>query len=323
MVMNRLMFLILIMTLTSQIRLISQQNYKRAIHSYEVELNVDEVVLSGTLLSTEADYPVPLVVFISGSGPTDRDGNQGEDGANSIKLLAEALAENDIASLRFDKRGVAKSPISDELKATIKIEDFIHDIEQWVHKYEEDERFSKIIIAGHSLGSLQGILAAQNLDVAAFISIAGSALPLDQVILNQLNDQFFLMANAAKPVVDSIKAGHEIKQMNPHLERIFPTHLHGYLHSMFQHDPAEEISKLNIPVCIIQGNHDIQVPVQHAELLHKNYPEAEVHIVEGMSHVLKNAPADRAKNIATYSDKNSPLNSEFVKHIIQFILNLN
>src|SRR5881394_2701711 len=67
--------------------------------------------LCGTLLLPQSKKRVPVVLIISGSGPTDRDGNspllKGPD--NSLKLLAEGLAANGIASLRYDKRGIGQT----------------------------------------------------------------------------------------------------------------------------------------------------------------------------------------------------------------------
>ena len=74
-------------------------------HSTEVPLNG----LSGTLLELTVREDLCIALIISGSGPTDRDGNNPSLKNNSLKLLAEALAENGIASLRYDKRGVGRS----------------------------------------------------------------------------------------------------------------------------------------------------------------------------------------------------------------------
>lgn len=66
--------------------------------------------LFGSLLLPKSDTPVPVVLIISGSGPTDRDGNNPEGGRNdSLKRLAWVLAKHNIASVRYDKRGVAAS----------------------------------------------------------------------------------------------------------------------------------------------------------------------------------------------------------------------
>src|SRR5690349_18409559 len=73
-------------------------------------------VTSGTihgtlLLPADMSKPVPVVLLISGSGPTDRDGNSGMMGGHNdaLKMLATDFAMNGIASLRYDKRGIGQS----------------------------------------------------------------------------------------------------------------------------------------------------------------------------------------------------------------------
>ena len=66
--------------------------------------------LFGTLELPAARTPVPVVLIISGSGPTDRNGNSPAlpGSNNSLKMLADGLAARGIASLRYDKRGIAR-----------------------------------------------------------------------------------------------------------------------------------------------------------------------------------------------------------------------
>ena len=71
-------------------------------------LDTGSGVLHGSLLLPKSDTPVPVVLIISGSGPTDRDCNNPDGGRNdSLKRLAWVLAKHNIASVRYDKRGVA------------------------------------------------------------------------------------------------------------------------------------------------------------------------------------------------------------------------
>jgi len=76
--------------------------------------------LSGTLLKPANVEDPPVVLLIAGSGPTDRNGNQGLTGPGELRQLAEALAERGIASLRYDKRGIGRSPV-----AGLREEDFV------------------------------------------------------------------------------------------------------------------------------------------------------------------------------------------------------
>ena len=78
--------------------------------SEEVTLETATGTLRGTLLRPAAEGTFPVALIIAGSGPTDRNGNS-PLGVNSnyLKMLADSLARHGIASLRYDKRGVAAS----------------------------------------------------------------------------------------------------------------------------------------------------------------------------------------------------------------------
>ncbi len=109
-----------------------------------------------------------MVIFIQGSGLTNRDGNQSGMKSDFSKKIAHQLAENKIASFRFDKRSIKAQELKLE---TISFDDLITDVEN-ILSYFKKENFSKYIIAGHSQGSLVGMIAARD-NADAFISLAG------------------------------------------------------------------------------------------------------------------------------------------------------
>ena len=85
------------------------------------------------------------------------------------------------------------------------------------------------------------------------------------------------------------------------------------------HNPCEEIKKLTIPVLIIQGTTDIQVTMAQATLLKQCNPSATLKVIDGMNHILKQAPEDRMKNIATYTDEKLQLMPQLISSIITFV----
>jgi fermentation-respiration switch protein FrsA (DUF1100 family) len=89
--------------------------------------------------------------------------------------------------------------------------------------------------------------------------------------------------------------------------------------SWFHYDPAREIARLKMPVLIQQGTTDIQVSVGDAELLAKANPAAKLVLIEGMNHVLKEVPAEREKQLASYSDPSLPLAGKLVDEIASLI----
>ena len=78
--------------------------------------------IKGRLLLPANSTTCPVVLLIAGSGPTDMDGNNPMMKNNSLKFLAEGLAQKGIASLRFDKRGIAGSTAAGKEATTLHIE---------------------------------------------------------------------------------------------------------------------------------------------------------------------------------------------------------
>jgi alpha/beta superfamily hydrolase len=125
----------------------------------EILLKTPTGTLSGTLLIPGEISKYPVALIIAGSGPTDRDGNNTSMKNNSLKLLATSLAEHQIASLRYDKRGIGASREAAISEADLRFEDFIEDARDWIGLLIKDKRFSEVIVIGHSEGSLIGMVS--------------------------------------------------------------------------------------------------------------------------------------------------------------------
>ena len=118
--------------------------------------------IKGRLLLPANATTCPVVLLIAGSGPTDMDGNNPMMKNNSLKFLAEGLAQKGIASLRFDKRGIAGSAAAGKEESKLRFEDYVNDVTGWIDLLAKDKRFTGITVAGHSEGSLIGMLACQS-----------------------------------------------------------------------------------------------------------------------------------------------------------------
>lgn len=129
-------------------------------------------------------------MLIAGSGPTDMDGNNPMMKNNSLKFLAEGLALKSIASLRFDKRGIASSASAGKEESKLRLEDYVNDVTGWIDLLAKDKRFTGITVAGHSEGSLIGMLTCRKRPkVKGFISIAGAGSPAYDLIEKQVAAQ--------------------------------------------------------------------------------------------------------------------------------------
>ncbi len=276
--------------------------------------------LKGTLVLPSKGSKFSLVVIQAGSGPTDRNGNNPLGvKANSYRLLAEALAESDIATLLIDKRGIAASAKAMKREADLRFDDYANDLANWIRFVKKQRRFNKIFIAGHSEGSLIGMIAAQLEKVNGYISIAGAGERIDKILVWQVTNQSPQAGAVLDSMLTRLRNDQKIDTVPKYLMSLLHPSIQPYMASWMKHDPCEEIKKLKIPVLIIQGTTDIQVELIEAEALHTCKPDAEYKIIEGMNHVLKAAPADRKENMSTYNNPSLPLMPGLANAIISFI----
>ncbi len=276
--------------------------------------------LAGTLVLPTTGNIFKLVVIQAGSGATDRNGNSGNAlKANCYRLIAEELSKRNIATLLIDKRGIAKSVKAMKSEATLRFDDYANDLAGWVSFMKKDKRIGKVFIAGHSEGSLVGMLAAQKEKVNGYISIAGAGESIDKIITWQYAQQLPQAAVIVDSLFTRMKNGQKLDIVPPYLLSIFRPSVQPYILSWMLHDPCVEIKKLTIPILILQGTTDIQVEVKEAEMLKACKPAAKLEIITGMNHILKEAPQDRTKNIATYTNETLPLMPGLVDLIAAFV----
>lgn len=296
--------------------LIAQEEEKNGVQSEEVKITP---LIDGTLLLPTTDEPVPLAIIIAGSGPTDRNGNQPMMNNNSLKLLAEALTADSIATFRYDKRIVKQIMMRQIDESKVRFDHFIDDAIAIIHHFKEDPRFSSIYILGHSQGSLIGMVASQNNRVDGFVSIAGSGQSIDKIIIEQLGFQAPALQENAIQAFEDLRTKGESRDYNPLLASIFREDIQPFMLSWMKYDPAEEIKKLEIPMLIINGDKDIQVQVSEAEQLHSLSPDARLMIVPDMNHVLKKVEDMGLENQKSYNQPDLPIVQELIEGITKFI----
>ena len=279
-------------------------------------------VIHGTIDLPSGTGPFPVVLIIAGSGPTDRDGNSamlaGKN--NSLKMLAQSLATANIASLRFDKRGIAASAAAGPKEADLRFENYVDDAAAWVEQLRHDKRFSTVTIIGHSEGALIGAIATARTHPNAFISVAGVGRSAGLVLREQMNGKLpAQLFQANEKILRELEAGRTTEDVPPALKSLYRSSVQPYLISWFKYNPSEIVASIKEPILICQGTTDIQVAVEEAEALKKNASAAKLVIIEGMNHVLKSVPADPVKQTSSYTDPALPINAELMKNIIEFV----
>ena len=276
--------------------------------------------LAGTLLVPPGNTTMPVVLLIAGSGPTDRDGNGPGFTPASLRQLAESLAARKIATLRFDKRGVGGSSSAAIPEAQLTFEMLADDVAAWMRQLATDRRFSRVIVAGHSEGALLGLVALRDAPAAAYISLEGPAREADEVLHDQLAKQLpaALMAQSDS-ILARLKHGVTVDSTPPTLAALFRPSVQPYLISWFRHSAQREIARLTIPCLVVQGSHDLQVAPAEADLLQRANPRCRVARIDGMNHVLKQAPADMAGQMPSYRGPDAPLAPGLVDAIASFV----
>ncbi len=301
---------------------LSGQNKIDSIYSgSEIKLKTPTGDIFGTLTIPDNAILSPVVLIIPGSGPTDRNCNSPMGiKTNAYKMLSEGLAKNGISTLRYDKRGIGESKSAMKSESDLRFETYIDDAIAWISLLKSDKRFSEVIVLGHSEGSLIGMIAAEKTNVAGFISVAGVGESADKVLQEQLKTKLpSQLFDESNKILDSLKIGKTVSNVDPNLMALYRPSVQPYMISWIKYDPAKEISKLKIPVLIIQGTSDLQVTVNDARLLAAAKPDAQLLIIDNMNHVLKESDSDVQKNMATYMNPDLPLKSGLVEGIIKFI----
>lgn len=285
-------------------------------------IEINELI-DGTLLQPQNTSSKTLAIIIPGSGPTNRDGNQSVGKNNSLKMLAEFLAEQGLASFRYDKRilKLAKIEMLDESR--LRFDDFVKDAADVVNYFKlyhnEDYGFENYILIGHSQGALVAQLASLRTAVNGLILLSGTAQPIDQVMLSQIQKQAPFLSEDLKKAFDSIKTAGYVNEFNPLLKTVLRKDVQPFMGSWMKYDPKAIAQKIDIPTLVVGGTTDIQVPAEDAKELAKNFHNGEYAIIENMNHILKTIDDIGLENQKTYMNPNLPLSEELKSELQKFL----
>ena len=277
--------------------------------------------IHGTLsMPKNVSGKVPVVLIVADSGPTDRNGNNEQTGLNGnmYKLLAEGLAKNGIASVRFDKRMVGESKTANKLE-DLRFDDYVDDAVGLIGMLNDDARFSKVVILGHGEGALAAMLAARDQPVKDIISVNATSEQGDKLMTQLFKSKPQYLQDEFKTLLDSMRKGKTFDNVDLAMYPLVSTAKQRYLISYFRYQPLRVIKLMKAPMLIIQGTTDVQVSVADADKLKKAKSDATMITIKGMNHIMKDAPEDKDQNMATYTNPALPLNHELVPDIVDFI----
>lgn len=286
---------------------------QQKVQTEEITIHNDSIVLPGTLSYTPKSST--LAIWIHGSGNIDRTGQQGAQiKANYIAQVRQAVVSQDIAFFSYDKRTATPKNLSNIQDMVF--EDLVEDAQKVIQHFQEDARFKKLVLIGHSQGSLIAMLASKG--IHKIISIAGPSMSIDQTIVRQVSNQNEGLGKMAESHFKELMETGDIKQVNPFLGAIFAKQNFSFLRSWAQYDPLAEIQKVSVPILIINGKKDLQVSTDEAEKLHQSARGSSLVILDNMNHILMEITKDE-DNMKSYFTAGYKISDSLINTIIPFL----
>ncbi|MDE7414094.1 MAG: alpha/beta hydrolase [Muribaculaceae bacterium] len=306
--------------------------------------SADSTRLAGTLtMLPQISAKCPVVVMVTGSGPQNRDEEIFEH--RPFAVIADYLARNGVASFRYDDRGVASSEGG---FATATLDTFKEDAEAALKFVKESDAFGKAGILGHSEGGTIALSIAADGDPDFIITLAGAAVPLKEILLDQ--NRRSLDANGIAGVqkesslrllellFDTITKQHKSGQTAPiDIERlcrdnnleVTPVVMesvkrsnstrNAYFDSLVSSDPTDDMKKIKCRVLAINGTKDTQVNADsNLEAIARNVRNVEIKRMEGLNHLMQHAHTGEVDEYGAIRETISP---EVLQIIGNFILN--
>lgn len=287
---------------------LNAQNYS------ESNISINENIY-GSIVEPKSRSNSSLVIFIGGSGPIDRDGNQSFMKCDMFKKLAYSLSKKGISSFRYDKRLVTQIR-KGKLDKKIIFDDFVSDAIAIIDFFES--KYNSIVIAGHSQGSLVGLLSIKE-GVSGFISLSGAGRTIDMVIEDQISKTAPMLLEDTKKIFKILRSGKITEDFPLPLYSLFNIEIQPFMISWMQYDPKKIIAKIPIPSLIINGDNDLQVDEKEAKLLYNSAQNSEILIVKNMNHVLVEIEGDELKNVKSYNNPELKISEIVIEKMVEFI----
>lgn len=226
--------------------------------------------LNGLLtLPSDAEGPVPAVVFVHGSGASNMDEKVGK--LTPFKDLAQGLARQGIASVRYDKRTFAhgfKMIRDKSLEVTVKTET-MEDAVLATNLLKQDPRIDpeQVFIIGHSMG---GMLApridAEGGNYAGLIIMAGSPRKLEEIMLDQ-NEQVlgstrglvhWIVKRQVAKLAAMFDGMYQLSDEEAKTRKVGGGTTLYYFKEMGEHPASTYLTAAEKPILILQGGKDFQ-----------------------------------------------------------------
>ena len=240
----------------------------------EVKFRNGDFIFNGTLaLPENCTAQTPVVLFVTGSGQQDRDETLFDH--KPFAVIADALARNGIASLRYDDRGYGDSTV--------------HFLNYNTHDFKDDaaaglsflrKRFQKVGIIGHSEGGTIALMLAAEGKTDFIVSLAGMVVSGKETLLwqnrvsleasglpKEVIDQYInvisnLFDKAIEGKLESIDFSLAPDALKPALQQSIKQFSMPYYQHILAVDVRPLLPQIKCPVLALNGKKDTQVNYQ-------------------------------------------------------------
>lgn len=278
--------------------------------------------------------PRKTVVLLSGSGPSDRDGNLGPSQFGTYKKLAEALFKMGVNVYRYDKQGIGES---DGDFNKVGLHDLVIDAITVVNAIKQEPDAGDMYVLGHSEGAVIAPAVQLETNAAGLILLAG--------FNDSSKKMFLLQADALATEVGSVKGlkgvfyrltgvPKKIRQRQDDLlERSLRTNVAVFkyrgqvvnakwIREHASYDVRERLEHVRVPVLALTGDRDVQVPPEHVHSI-RTKGDVDSHIIHDMNHLLveRTSPHTLLTLHKEYRDAiEAPLHPELIRRLNDWLM---
>jgi len=270
----------------------------------EVSFANGDAVLKGTLVLPEGySRKTPVLVMVTGSGLQNRDEEIYEH--KPFAVIADALARNGIATLRYDDRGFGEST-GDLVHCTT--EDLKNDALAGIDLLRK--RFDKVGVIGHSEGGTIALMLAAENKADFIVSLAGMVVSGKETLLwqNRVSlaaagipaETIDSYCRALETVFDASIAGTTLPStsqfdlpaaLSQNLSAVMRQLSMPYLKHFVTLDVRPLLGGISCPVLALNGTKDMQVEAEsNLGALRSGLPDNpcnKLETVEGVNHMFQ------------------------------------
>lgn len=296
----------------------------------EVSFSNGSAVLKGTLVLPENHTQnTPVLLMVTGSGLQNRDEEIFEH--KPFAVIADALARQGIATLRYDDRGFGEST-GDLVNVTT--EDLKNDALAGVELLRN--QFKRVGILGHSEGGTIGLMLAAESKVDFVVSLAGGAVSFEKTLLDQnrwtlqqagysqdVTDRY---CAALESLFDELKAGRNPEPTNHGLPTELEQNLQmakaqsstPYMRYFLGLDLTDRLGRITCPVLALNGTKDRQVNGEENLNALRNglAGQKEIRVIEGVNHLFQHC---NTGNPSEYKDIEETFAPEALEIIVTWM----